>query len=272
MQQDVRHEDERGQDEGHLEQQHRESAEAALELRLRLLCSEALRDPAELRPRRRRHHDRSRRPGLHDRSHQRARGQIADPRVLPDRSRGFRRRQRLTGDDALVAREVVGGQKPQVRRHHISGGEVDDVARDEVDHVHLRPRPVAQGDDTMAELVVQRIGGLLRAELVREPEPDARHQDHGDDRGVRALAEEHGHPGRHEQQDEDGTLQLPPQHSPWAGAVGAQDVGADRGPTRRGLRGGEPACPGSDAAEHVVGLLHGGATQGQGLNIHRMRQ
>ncbi len=154
------------------------------------------------------------RPGalVHDGAHEGARRQV-ERRVarLGDRGR-LRDRQRLAGQDGLVAFELRGLDQPEVGGHDVADAQGDDVARDERCDVDAALLPVAPDERLVVDVAVQRRDGVRRAVLVDEPEPDAERDDRGDDRRVRRIAREARDGRRREQQQEQRVAQLPHEH------------------------------------------------------------
>src|SRR5581483_1277996 len=80
---------------------------------------------------------------------------------------------RLAGQQRLVALELVNIDQAQVGRNHVPYAQVHEVTRHDLGHVHLRRLPVTIDDGQVADLRVQRLDRLFRAELVEEAQPDA---------------------------------------------------------------------------------------------------
>ncbi len=102
-------------------------------------------------------------------------------------------------------------------------------------------RPSRIDDGLVADLVVQRLGGLLGPVLVDEAEPDRQAHDHADDDRVAALADEVGRHRRGHQQPQQRRAQLVPQHRERASPVRGDRVRSPLFSSARDLRLAQPS-------------------------------
>ena len=117
----------------------------------------------------------------------------------------------------------------------------------------------------VADLLVQRLDGLLRPVLVEEAEPHGQRDDHHDDDGRRRLAGEARHQRGDHQQGQQGVADLVQQDPPAAGPVRPQGVGPGDLESPRGLGRIESGVRGAQRGQDVGGRLRGGGAQIQRL-------
>ena len=121
----------------------------------------------------------------------------ASARRRVDRIGALRGRDRLAGEDRLVALEVARVQEPQVGRHDRTDVEVHDVARHEVgdlDARHGAPSRVTVTRWRISECIASAARSA-RYSLTKPSPTDATRIDPDDD-GVEPLADEGRHGGR----------------------------------------------------------------------------
>jgi TOTE conflict system, Archaeo-Eukaryotic Primase domain len=197
-----------------------------LELGLRRTLPQADSDPPELRPAAGGDHDADAGAAVDHRAHQRAAAQVGQRGAGDDRHRGLLGRQRLAGEHRLLALQLGGGQQPQVGRHDLAELHVDHVAGDQVGDVHGAGVPVADHQAAVADTGVQRLGSLLRAVLVAEPQAHRSGEDDADDHGVGRLAEERRRHRGHRQQEQQRRTELADEDGQRPGMVRPHGVGA----------------------------------------------
>ena len=103
-------------------------------------------------------------------------GQIE--RVLDVRWRrvGFAfHRQGFAGERRLVQEQVLGGEQPHVGRHHVTGGQVDDVARHQQLERYFRFHPAAHHRRRVADHRLELLGRVIGAHLLVETQHHAQH-------------------------------------------------------------------------------------------------
>jgi hypothetical protein len=130
--------------------------------------------------------------------------------------------------------------------------QVDDVAGDECGHVHHDGVAASHGQRTVADLRVQRLGGLLRPVLVDEPQPHRQRQDHPDDHGVAAFPDEIRRDRRRQQQPQQRGAQLMPQHQQQPRPVRGHRVGPVPGQPPRRLPWVQTVAAHPEAAQDLL--------------------
>nr|WP_245993582.1 hypothetical protein [Flaviflexus salsibiostraticola] len=161
-----------------------------MELGLRLRHRQPRGDLAELGGAPGRHDDAGAVSRLDDSPHEHAAGEVANAGAGIDGARRLARGEGFAGHDALVAREVVDCQQPDVGGHHAAHRQAHDVARDEVGHIELGRLRVSNHRHRVPDLIVQRVCGVFGPELIDEPKADARGEDDADDDGICLLTQE----------------------------------------------------------------------------------
>ena len=174
VQRDVDHEDRGRQRAGDVDQQHREPAQADLELGLELARSPS---PAAIRPNSVRGPVATTTPrplpAVHDRAHQRAAGQLGQRRPGGDRRRFLVDRQRLTGQHRLVALQAVHVASSRRSAGTISPSHSSTTSPGTRSVTSTgAARPSRTTTAWCADLRVQRLGRPLGPVLVGEAEPD----------------------------------------------------------------------------------------------------
>ena len=118
------------------------------------------------------------------------------------------RRDRLTGEDRLVAFEVARGEQPDVGGHDRAHVEVHDVTGHQVGDLHARRLAVAEHGDDMADSECIASAARSARYSLAKPETDRRRDDDPDDHGVEPLADDGRHHRRGEQQPQQRAAHL----------------------------------------------------------------
>ncbi len=98
---------------------------------------------------------------VHDRSGQRAPGQLRQRRTRRYCPAGFVDGQRFTGQHRFVALQSADLQQPDVGGDDVAQAQLDDVAGHPRGDLDCGLPPVAQDRCVVADARVQRLGGLL---------------------------------------------------------------------------------------------------------------
>ena len=148
-------------------------------------------------------------PVGHRRAHEEHVPPVGDRRVLiRERVGGLGDRLGLAGQGGLFGLEPGAHDDAPVRGHPRSGGEDDDVARDEVGGGDLMLLAIADDLRHRRDLHPEGGEGLLRLPLGHEADERVQ-DDHGDDGGrFDVLVQSEGHRGRGHQKDHDEALEL----------------------------------------------------------------
>ena len=161
--------------------------------------------------------------------------------------------QRLAGQHRLVALQAGDLEQPEVGRDDVAEPQLDQVAGHQGGDVHRGRPPVADDHRLVVDLGVQRLGGLLGPVLVDEAEPDRQADDHADDDGVAALADEVGRDRGGQQQPEQRGPQLMPEHRQQPGAVRGHRIRAVLLESPRDLVLGQPGLGSHTKPAQYVG-------------------
>ena len=109
---------------------------------------------------------------VHDGAHQRAPGQLGQRGARRHRGGVLVDRQRLAGQHRLVAFQTGHRQQPDVGRDDAAQAQLDQVTGDQAGDIDLDRVAVAHHHGLVADLRMQRLGGLLGPVLVDETQPD----------------------------------------------------------------------------------------------------
>jgi hypothetical protein len=177
-------------------------------------------------------------------AHERARGQVDGGVARGDRGSGLGRRDRLAGQDGLVALQLVGLQQPQVAGHQVA-------------HVQALLAAVAPDQRLVADACVQRRDRQLGAVLVDKAQAHAQRHDRGDDGPVGGVAGGRRDARRGQQQEQQRVAELAAQDPKGGHRVGGQHVTADTGQPGGGLLGGEAGLGAAQLPQYHTGRLAG---------------
>ena len=260
VQQEVDGQDEENHHRHHAQEQGPELPDAAGELRLRSAREQSSRDGTEGGGAPGLHDQDLRRSAPHRGSQEHRVGTAGDGRVRRQHARQLLDGKRLPGERRLGDQEVAGLQDQAVGGDQVSGREQDHIAGDEVAGGHGLDRAVAQRlhgeSEPLAELGHR--GG--RPVLLREAEKGAAHHDGEDDRGVHPLADEQGHEGAEDENEDERAFELA-QEQPKGGDLGLlfHRVGAMALPPPSRFRRGQAlgdARPGRPSGQRLVRLQY----------------
>ena len=115
----------------------------------------------------------------------------------------FFHRQSLASERRLVQEQVLGGEQPHVGRHHIAGGQVDDIARHQQLERNFRFRPAAHHRRRGADHRLELLGRVIGAHFLEEAQHHAQHHhDENDHHCAQVAGEERDHTQRDQQDDQ----------------------------------------------------------------------
>ena len=187
---------------------------------------------------------------MHDRAHERARGEV-DRRVARGRLLRLRCRHRLPGEHALVALELAHLHEPHVGRDQIAHAEVHDVARHQLSHVQPCGVPSRRTTASWRMFAWRAATATSERYSLTKPSPDAQDDDRGDDRSVDGVTGRGGDAGGGEEQDQQGVAELAGEDAQRGDPVRRHDVRPERLAPVGGLGRGQPAFRRPEALEHL---------------------
>jgi hypothetical protein len=111
--------------------------------------------------------------------------------------------QCLTGERGLIEEQILGGQHPDISRHHVTGCQPDDIALHQQRGREFLFLGVPHHRCRVAHHCSERLGCVIGPHLLKEAQHDAEHHHHEDDGGGPQIArEKRQHAQGHEQEDQ----------------------------------------------------------------------
>ena len=126
----------------------------------------------------------------------------------------FFHRQRFAGEDRLADEKILGAEQADIRRHHVAGGQVHDIASHQLGDRHFDALAVAVGGTTrhrggIAHHRLELLGGFRRAVFLSEAQQHADQHHHRNDGRAGEVGMVGGqlHAGQHQQHHDEGVLE-----------------------------------------------------------------
>jgi hypothetical protein len=217
----------------------RKAPHAVLELVFRRAQAQALGYPPELRVPADPDHQRPRRAAHHVRTHEQAVGPPGQGRVGCQLAQGFEGREAFPGQSRLVHAQVLGLQEQAVPGRRAAGRQQHHVPGCHLLGRNLRLGAVPQYANADPHHVQEPIHRPRSAPFLPEAQ-QAAHQDDGQhDNRIQRVAQEKGQPGGHDQQQDDGALELG-QEQPQSPGFAAAPQPPRAGQAAKRFRTGQP--------------------------------